>query len=198
MISILVRFDVLVNRLVLDWHKTGAMPNEPKHAHWSQAMTYACLGGFDKVYIVYVSRSVQNFPDPTPLIKVFSIGVEENLLEHMTTIVQSCYGMHGDEAPLRPAAFRKSGECMFCDFKDKCWNSSDVKFKHPAQSQEDRAIAERVAIDLIALRPSFYAQAISNAKGGAEPHAVAKADEVLADINSGGNGRSVGKRTNVV
>lgn len=177
---------------------TGSMPNEPKYAHWSQAMTYACLGGFDKVYVVYVSRSVQNFPDPTPLIKTFLIDVQDNLLEHMTTIVLSCRSMFGRETPPRPAHFRKSQECMFCDFKQKCWDSGSVVFKHPSVAFEERVAAERVAEELITLRQSFYAQAISNAKGGATPEQHAKANAVLQDINSGGSGKVLGKRTTVV
>lgn len=177
---------------------TGSMPNEPKYAHWSQAMTYACLGGFDTVYVVYVSRTVQNFPDPTPLIKTFRIDVAENLLEHMTTIVLSCYAMHDKKAPLRPVQFRKSQECMFCDFKAKCWDATDFEFVHPTVALDHRAAAERVAAELIELRPSFYAQAVSNAKGGATPEQHDKANAVLDDINSGGNGKTVGKRTTVV
>lgn len=162
----------------------SSLPQEPKIAHFSQAMTYACLGGFDNVYIVYVARNVQNFPDPTPLVKVFSIDVQENVLEYMRRIVLSCHHMHDKTAPQRPAHFRKSKECLFCDFQAQCWNVTGFEFKDYSESLIDEGAAEKIALELIEQRPSFFATSLSNAKGGAPKYAIEIIDGVLGKINT--------------
>lgn len=194
----LVAFDHNGDIAAYEVKTASSIPSEPKIAHFSQAMTYACLGGFDKVYIVYVARNVQNFPDPTPLVKAFLIDVEANLLEYMTTIVMSCYHMHDKKAPHRPAHFRKSRECQFCDFQAQCWGESGFEFKDFDGALEDRAAAERVAAELIELRPTFFGEALSNAKGGAPPYAIKALDERLAIINSGKGAKKLRSRTTVV
>jgi len=143
---------------------TGALPSSPKPNHLSQAMTYACLGGIDFVVIVYVGRQVQNFPDPTPLVKSFLINVQGLMLEYMTRIVQSCHSLTNPEAPMRPATYRKSFECQYCDFKEACWNE-DVPTLSPRKSSYAQAEAEKTAGELIELRPTFYAQLLKNCRG---------------------------------
>lgn len=143
--------------------KTAAsIPPSPKLTHLSQAMTYAALGGVDNVNIVYVGRKVQDFPDPTPLVKVFRIDVNELLLEYMTTIVMSCHALSNGEAPQRPATFRKSMECQYCDFKERCWGELDVKTMPSSEYAERYAEAEKTAAELLAWRPHFYSQLLEN------------------------------------
>lgn len=142
---------------------TGAMPSSPKANHLSQAMTYACLGGIDNVVIVYVGRQVQNFPDPTPLVKSFLIDVQGLMSEYMTRIVQSCHSLTSPEAPMRPATYRKSFECQYCDFKPSCWDE-DVPTLSPRASSYALAEAEKTAQELIGLRPNFYATLLGNCK----------------------------------
>lgn len=141
---------------------TGAMPTSPKAKHLAQAMTYACLGGLDIVYIVYVGRQVQAFPDPSPLLKVFQVDVGKLMPEYMTTIVMSAHSLKSAEAPPRPATFRKSHECQYCDFAQKCWKGEDYKTMTPAQSSEHYAEAEKTADELIAHRSSFLIQLLEN------------------------------------
>lgn len=142
---------------------TGAMPSSPKANHLSQAMTYACLGGIDHVAIVYVGRQVQNFPDPTPLVKTFLIDVSGLMPEYMSRIVEACHSLTNPEAPMRPATFRKSFECQYCDFKEACWNE-DVPTLSPRASSYARAEAEKTAQELIALRPNFYTTLLANCR----------------------------------
>lgn len=140
----------------------GTIPPSPKLNHLSQAMTYAALGGLDNVYIVYVGRKVQDFPDPTPLLKVFKIDVQELLAEYMTTLVMSCHGLSNKTAPQRPATFRKSTECQYCDFQQRCWNEIDVTTMPAAEYSERYAEAEKTATELLAWRPHFYSQVLEN------------------------------------
>lgn len=145
----------------------SSIPDKPKAGHLAQAMTYACLGGLDVVYIVYVSRQVQAFPDPTPLVRVFELDVESMLLEYMTMIVLSCHSLRNEKAPLRPAHFRKSNECNYCPFVQKCWNEIGFAFQDPSDSLLDYAAAEKIALELIDQRKSFFHSMLSNALGSA-------------------------------
>ena len=141
---------------------TGAMPPAPKAKHLSQAMAYACLGGIDVVYIVYVGRKVQDFPDPTPLVKVFQVDTFKLLAEYMTTLVSSCHGILSKHAPPRPATFRKSNECQYCDFVQKCWNEIDAVTMTPTENSTYYAEAEKTAAELMEHRPSFLIQLLEN------------------------------------
>lgn len=145
----------------------SSIPDKPKANHLAQAMTYACLGGLDVVYIVYVSRQVQAFPDPTPLVRVFELDVKEMLLEYMTMIVLSCNSLANEKAPLRPVHFRKSNECNYCPFTQRCWNQIGFEFQDPQDSVVDFAAAEKIALELIDQRSYFFQTTLSNAIGSA-------------------------------
>lgn len=140
----------------------GSIPPSPKLNHLSQAMTYAALGGIDNVYLVYVGRKVQDFPDPTPLVKCFRIDVHELLLEYMTTLVMSCHSLNNSLAPQKPATFRKSVECQYCDFQQRCWNEIDVETVSYSEHVERYAEAEKTAHELLEWRPQFYSQLLEN------------------------------------
>lgn len=141
---------------------TGAMPSQPKLNHLSQAMTYACLGGLDTVYIIYVGRQVQNFPDPSPLVKAFLIDVKNLLSQYMTNIVMSCHALKSLEAPQRPPTFRKSSECQYCDFVEMCWKDASLKTMSPSKNAALVAGAEKTAQELITMRPAFLHQLLLN------------------------------------
>ena len=140
----------------------GSIPPSPKLNHLSQAMTYAALGGIDNVYLIYVGRKVQDFPDPTPLVKCFKVDVHELLLEYMTTLVMSCHSLSSQKAPQRPATFRKSIECQYCDFQQRCWNEIDVETLGSTEYSERYAEAEKTAHELLGWRPQFYSQLLEN------------------------------------
>lgn len=163
----MLAFDRLGRVAAYEIKTCSSIPDKPKAGHLAQAMSYACLGGLDIVYIVYVSRQVQAFPDPTPLVRVFELNVQDMLLEYMTTIVVSCHSLTNDDAPLRPAHFRKSNECNYCPFVQKCWNELGFVFQSPSQNAMDYAAAEKIALELIEQRRSFFKATLSNAIGSA-------------------------------
>lgn len=161
-----------------------SIPNEPKPNHLAQAMTYAALGGLDIVYILYISRSVQAFPSPAPLVRVFEIDVQ-NLLEHyMSVIVLSCHSLHDSAAPMRPTGFRKSYECNYCPFQQKCWNEDGFRFTTPTRMVQKEAAALKIAGELIALRPHFFLDTLSNAIGSAHEDEKPKIIELMAQAKA--------------
>ena len=140
----------------------SSLPSSPKGRHLAQAMAYGCLGGFDHVYVLYVERKVQNWPNPTPLVKAIELDVQALLPEYMTTIVLTGMAMHSHEAPMRPAHFRQSNECSYRPLVDGCWNQ-EFRTRTPQASLQDRHAAERIAEELIAMRPQFYKDSLTNA-----------------------------------
>ncbi len=159
------------------------IPNEPKAPHLSQALVYATLGGFDRVHIVYVSRLVQDWPNPEPLIKVFTVNTAEAIGDVATNIVYSCNTMANAEAPPRPSHFRKHRECQFCDFQVRCWDDGTVPTMAPQDAHEAYAAAEKVAPEIIDMRKLFFLEALSNAKGGAPAYAIPVLDKAIAAGN---------------
>lgn len=163
----MIAFDRFGRTAAYEIKSTGSMPHEPKSNHLAQAMTYACLGGLDVVYIVYVGRQVQAYPDMAPLVRVFELDVQELLHSYMTTIVLSCHSLRNQTAPLRPAHFRKSSECNFCPVAQQCWNEIGFEFQTAQESVENFAEAEKTATELIGMRESFFRATLSNAIGSA-------------------------------
>ena len=160
------------------------LPIEPKATHLSQAMTYACLGGFDKTYIVYVGREVQNLPDPTPLVRVFELDVAGLLESYMTTIVFTCHTLKQHYAPMRPAHFRKSNECSYCPFLQKCWNVDGFEFMEPDDNQAEYDAASKIALELIDKRPQFFLNSLSNAIGSAPEASKDKLKDLIKQESS--------------
>ena len=159
------------------------LPSEPKPSHLSQALVYATLGGFDRVHIVYVSRMVQDWPNPDPLIKVFTINTADTIEDVAANILYSCNLMNGAEAPPRPSHFRKHRECQFCDFTTRCWDGDDVPTLAPDLAHEARAAADKIAPEIIKMRKHFYLESLSNAKGSAPLYAIPILDKAIAAGN---------------
>lgn len=148
----------------------GTLPDEPQEKHLAQAMTYACLGGLDVLYIVYVSRNVQSYPGPTPLVSVFEIDVERLLPEYMTKIVLTADSLSKDKAPHRPAGFRKTKECAYCPFIKECWKEDGFEFMDFYEYEESVNIAAKTAYELIDQRNQFVQSTISSAFGSYKPN----------------------------
>jgi CRISPR/Cas system-associated exonuclease Cas4 (RecB family) len=158
---------------------TGTMPTSPKPKHLAQAMVYSVLGGIDRVYLLYVGRKVQDFPDPTPLVKVFQIDTSSLLREYAIRIVLASHSLSSKEAPPRPATFRKSSECMFCDFQAKCWNDDGFATMSTRAYSERTAEAEKTADELLVLRPTFYKELLLNCSASFPVNMKDKFDEAL-------------------
>ena len=176
-----IGYDSQGNVAAYEIKTAGTIPPVPKATHLSQAMTYAILGGIDNVFLVYVGRKVQDFPDPTPLVKVFKVDVFELLLEYATTLVMSCHSLTNPKTPQRPATFRKSIECQYCDFRERCWGEIDVATMPASEYAERFAEAEKTAAELIAQRPQFYGELLENCTPSV-PHG--KEDELKVLISA--------------
>ena len=158
----MIAYDSLGRVAAYEIKTTGAMPTSPKAKHLSQAMTYSVLGGLDIVYIIYVGRKVQDFPDPTPLVKVFQIDVGNLLREYGTTILLTTSALSSPEAPPRPATFRKSNECQYCDFQAMCWRDEGFDTMSARKSAEHVASAEKTVDALLEQRPSLFISTLEN------------------------------------
>lgn len=158
----MIGYDSLGRVAAYEIKTTGAMPTSIKPKHLSQAMAYAVLGGLDIVYVIYVGRKVQDFPDPTPLLKVFQVDVAKLLREYATTILLTTSALSSPEAPPRPATFRKSNECQYCDFQSICWRDEGFNTMNARKSAEHVASAEKTVDELLLHRPSFFIQTLEN------------------------------------
>lgn len=103
------------------------LPNKIKPEHAAQAATYWLFSGFERVELIYVSRKVQNFPDPTPLIKTFQFDPTEWQNEILNVFI-TLETFNNKKPPQRPAHFVKNRQCMFCDFANRCWDMADAEF----------------------------------------------------------------------
>lgn len=158
----MIAYDSLGRVAAYEIKTTGAMPTSIKPKHLSQAMTYSVLGGLDIVYVIYVGRKVQDFPDPTPLVKVFQVDVGNLLREYGTTILLTTSALSSPEAPPRPATFRKSNECQYCDFQQICWRDEGFDTMSARKSAEHLASAEKTVDELLLHRPSFFINTLEN------------------------------------
>lgn len=103
------------------------LPNKIKPEHAAQAATYWLFSGMDNVELIYVSRKVQSFPDPTPLIRTFKFDPTEHEFE-LLNVMRTLETFNLGKPPQRPAAYTKTRECVFCDFSIKCWSSTPEDF----------------------------------------------------------------------
>lgn len=124
------------------------IPSEIKAEHAAQVAVYHTFSGLD-CYVIYVSRKVQNFPDPTPLVRVF----EFNPLEHKDKISNTFLSLvtQGSSLPPpRPSHFRENNECGFCTWKSFCWNEANfmqardfIRFTGDAEKLSEKVLSER-------------------------------------------------------
>lgn len=93
------------------------LPLEPKPEHLWQTYTYAAISGFDNVYLMYFERNIVD-PRMKVAIKVFEIEITQDVLEKVfTNILLSTNAIENKWIPDIPYNFRKSKECLYCQFK---------------------------------------------------------------------------------
>lgn len=136
------------------------LPSKIKDEHAAQVAAYWTFSGFKKCYVIYVSRKVQNFPDPTPLIKVFYFDpTEEENQSKIDNLFLSLVTSGASLPPLRPATYNEKNECIFCNYKAICWggdtefmlNRDYARFSGDAEKLKKSTIStrnKRVAITL--------------------------------------------------
>lgn len=128
------------------------IPSKIKDEHAAQVAAYWTFSGIKKCYVIYVSRKVQNFPDPTPLIKVFQFDEteEENQIK-IDNLFLSLVTSGASLPPARPVTYREKNECVFCNYKSTCWNSGTefmlnrdfARFSGDAESLKNMALKGR-------------------------------------------------------
>ncbi len=100
------------------------LPSKIKDEHAAQVAAYWTFSGIKKCYVIYVSRKVQNFPDPTPLIKVFYFDpTEEENQTKVDNLFLSLVTSGASLPPPRPVSYREKNECVFCNYKSICWGT---------------------------------------------------------------------------
>lgn len=128
----------------------STIPSKIKSEHAAQVAAYWLFSGFERCYVIYVSRKVQNYPDPSPLIKVFDFDPTTYEVE-ISNVFMSLVTSGASLPPSRPPTHRENNECSFCAFKSKCWDSSASfmqardysRFFNDAQILMEKVLRER-------------------------------------------------------
>ena len=108
---------------LLEIKTCGPLPSKPKNNHRVQLETYAAVSGFNRCYLTYVSRKVSTGGARGKLDCItFPIEITPNVI--FTRFYMAALSQHSMDCrrcpPVDPT-FRKSHECIFCDFVDYCW-----------------------------------------------------------------------------
>ena len=139
------------------------LPNKIKPEHAAQAATYWLFSGMERVELIYVSRKVQNFPDPTPLIKTFQFDPTEWENE-INNVFVTLATFNGAKPPQRPPHFVKNRQCMFCDFANRCWDMGDSDFLTNRQMSEIDMKAEAHKAKVLKERKTYLVKVLENCK----------------------------------
>lgn len=139
------------------------IPNKIKPEHAAQAATYWLFSGMERVEVIYVSRKVQNFPDPTPLIKTFVFDPTEwqNEINNVFVTLET---FNLGKPPQRPAHFVRNRQCMFCDFANRCWDMSDTDFLGNRQMTEVESKADKHKHKVLAERRNYVVRTLENCR----------------------------------
>jgi len=139
------------------------LPTKIKPEHAAQAATYWLFSGMDRVEVVYVSRKVQNFPDPTPLIKTFLFDPTEygNEINNVFVTLET---FNASKPPQRQPHFSKNRECMFCDFAVRCWNMDSTEFLSNREMAEVERKAQKEKQKILNERKSYIVRTLENCK----------------------------------
>ena len=139
------------------------LPTKPKPEHAAQAATYWIFSGFDNVELIYVSRKVQNFPDPTPLIRTFKFDPTEYQNE-IDNVFQTIETFNGSKPPQRPAHFSKSRECVFCDFQSRCWDMDSSEFLSNREMGVVQTLGDKHRDKIIRERSDYVLKTLMNCR----------------------------------
>ena len=145
---------------LLEIKTCGPLPTKPKNNHRVQLETYAAVSGFNRCYLTYVSRKVSTGGARGKLDCItFPIEITPNVI--FTRFYMAALSQHSMDCrrcpPVDPT-FRKSHECIWCDFADYCWpvNASPV----PAFTDKGLKTAKHISIntadELAKQRPERY------------------------------------------
>lgn len=144
------------------------LPNKIKPEHAAQAATYWLFSGMQNVELIYVSRKVQNFPDPTPLIRTFKFDPTEYEFE-LLNVMRTLETFNLDKPPQRPATYSKTRECVFCDFNIRCWASDVSDFLDNRQMSSVEAKASSELERMKSMRNGFIQKTLMNCRTSVPP-----------------------------
>lgn len=145
----------------------GALPSKPKFSHMQQLLTYLAFGGYRQGKLIYISRNVSN--GKRVLMRIFEADVSEASM--LRTLKKACYtelAIRANVLPVIPLEFRKSVQCKYCAFKERCWADDPTieqfpEYTHVEVDQQAALLAEAntMARRLYASRNERYAQGLN-------------------------------------
>lgn len=97
------------------------IPSWPKIEYVQQIYTYGLLTGIDRLYILYMSRSVMNFRGE---LQWRMIPIPFTRQEKINTALRLSWGIVGKKyniLPAKPKDLASPEDCGFCNFKKLCW-----------------------------------------------------------------------------
>ena len=154
------------------------LPTKIKPEHAAQAATYWLFSGMERVEVIYVSRKVQNFPDPTPLIKAFQFDPTEwqNEIDNVFVTLET---FNTSKPPQRPAHFVKNRQCMFCDFANRCWDMNDSEFLSNKEMTEVERKANKRKSEVLAERNKYVRRTLENCRTSVPANNKAMLEEFI-------------------
>jgi hypothetical protein len=138
-----------------------AIPSSIKEEHAAQTATYWTFSGIDNCYIIYVSRKVQNYPDPNPLIKVFSFDPSQHEKE-IDRVFLSLVSFNSQLPPTRPEGYSENSQCTFCNFKARCWNDENTRFMTNSMMSNVLNKANKLKEKTLKRREDLYVKTLQN------------------------------------
>lgn len=138
-----------------------AIPSKIKDEHAAQTATYWTFSGIDNCYLIYVSRRVQDYPDPTPLIKVFPFEPSK-YEKQIDRVFLSLVSFNSNLPPTRPEEFSENAQCTFCNFKSRCWNDSSTKFMSGSMMNAALKKANKLKEETLKRREDYYVKTLKN------------------------------------
>jgi hypothetical protein len=119
----IIALDHEMEPALIECKTCGPLPTKPKTNHLIQLQTYAAVSGFNRCYLTYVSRKVSTGGARGKLECItFPVEITPDVI--YTRFYQAALSQHSMDCrrcpPVDPT-FRKSHECVWCDFADYCW-----------------------------------------------------------------------------
>jgi len=139
------------------------IPSKIKPEHAAQAAAYWIFSGLDNVEVLYVSRKVQNFPDPSPLIKSFKFDPSEHVSE-INNVFQTLNSYNSQKPPQRPTHFQKNRDCLYCDFSNQCWSAELDFFMNNQEMSKLQIDSSNKKDAILSKRSEFVVKTLQNCR----------------------------------
>ena len=161
----------------------GPLPSKPKTNHLIQLQTYAAVSGFNRCYLTYVSRKVSTGGARGKLDCItFPVEITPAIIyQRFYMAALSQHSMDCKRAVPVPMHFRKSHECVWCDFSDYCWphDDSPVPLFNEAGLKTAISISIDIANELAKQRPARWISTLQGLLAG-DGASKAKGEPIVA------------------